>query len=356
MEKPAVAYLGPAASYTNQAAISVFPAEEYELDPQATIHDVFRAVQSGEATHGVVPFENSTNGSVIFTLDLLADRHGQFRDVQVEGEIYLEVEHCLVGHIHRPGSSEREEKERRMSEPWRKLEDKEKEATTTTAQQDGGNANGTNSSNKPLYPLDHITSLHSHPQAWAQCTTFLQTHLPTLPQKDTASTSAAALAVSKDQTKTSAAISSRLSAKLYNLTILAPSIQDLKGNSTRFLILRSTKSPTPPLSQPPANSLEAIELQSYKSLICLKVPHDQPGALAACLAVFANHGINLTNFQSRPSGLGVWQYIFFIEFRGRPRGKGEGAVNAALQELDSQASSWKFLGSWKDVLRKEVKT
>ncbi|KAK4949194.1 prephenate dehydratase, partial [Elasticomyces elasticus] len=68
-----VAFLGPKASYTHQAALSYFTSQDHDLEPQIAIEDVFAAVQSGAAINGVVPFENSTNGSVLFTLDLFAD-------------------------------------------------------------------------------------------------------------------------------------------------------------------------------------------------------------------------------------------------------------------------------------------
>ena len=68
-----VAFLGPKASYTHQATTQQFPESQYKIIPQTSIEDVFAAVQAGKASHGVVPFENSSNGSVVFTLDLFAD-------------------------------------------------------------------------------------------------------------------------------------------------------------------------------------------------------------------------------------------------------------------------------------------
>ena len=64
-------------------------------------------MQSGKVTAGVVPFENSTNGSVVFTLDNLADRDGTYKDIVVDGETYVDVHHCLVGHKN-PSLSESE--------------------------------------------------------------------------------------------------------------------------------------------------------------------------------------------------------------------------------------------------------
>ncbi|KAI7118008.1 hypothetical protein KC324_g18786 [Hortaea werneckii] len=76
-KKEVVGFLGPKASYTHQATLGHFPGPQYDVRPLTTIEDVFAAVQSGQAAYGVVPFENSSNGSVVFTLDLFADLHGR---------------------------------------------------------------------------------------------------------------------------------------------------------------------------------------------------------------------------------------------------------------------------------------
>ncbi|KAI7476657.1 hypothetical protein KC351_g9307 [Hortaea werneckii] len=88
-KKEVVGFLGPKASYTHQATLGHFPGPQYDVRPLTTIEDVFAAVQSGQATYGVVPFENSSNGSVVFTLDLFADLHGRYPDILVWDEIYL---------------------------------------------------------------------------------------------------------------------------------------------------------------------------------------------------------------------------------------------------------------------------
>ncbi|KAA8572448.1 hypothetical protein EYC84_003068 [Monilinia fructicola] len=88
---PAISFLGPVSSYTHQAALGCFDKEKYDYQPAISIPDVFEAVQSGQAELGVVPFENSTNGAVIFTLELLADRHSLYKDVTICGEAYLDT-------------------------------------------------------------------------------------------------------------------------------------------------------------------------------------------------------------------------------------------------------------------------
>lgn len=89
-----VAYLGPNGSYTHQAAIN-YAQNKASLVPQVTIKDVFDAVLSGSVTHGVVPIENSTNGSVTMTFDLFRDlKHG---NLKVCGEGFVQVQHALLG-------------------------------------------------------------------------------------------------------------------------------------------------------------------------------------------------------------------------------------------------------------------
>lgn len=90
-----VAFLGPNGSYTHEAAIKYAKTLDASLVPQVTIKDVFDAVLSGSTTHGVVPVENSTNGSVTMTFDLFRDlRHG---NLKVCGQEFVRVEHALLG-------------------------------------------------------------------------------------------------------------------------------------------------------------------------------------------------------------------------------------------------------------------
>src|SRR4051812_17386870 len=108
MSTPSVhaAYLGPPASFSHQAARNYFaqstnpPTRPIELTPHPSFTSVFAAVQSSSAdapVYGVVPFENSSNGSVVQLLDLLADRERIYGEVKVCAEYYLRVQHCLLG-------------------------------------------------------------------------------------------------------------------------------------------------------------------------------------------------------------------------------------------------------------------
>jgi prephenate dehydratase len=313
-EEVYVAYLGPVASYTHQAALDSFQEPRFTLRPETSIEDVFAAVANGSASRGVVPFENSSNGSVVFTLDLFANLSGNYGDIIVVNEAYVRVNHCIVGH---PGPTANTEGEASQSPDW-----------------------------------SHITKLYSHPQAWGQCKKFLGANFKHAEKQDVSSTSrgAALVAANPNDTKT-AAISSALAAKENGLAVLAPNIQDSSENTTRFLIIRRA-SETAPLDTR-AVVEEAVEWDMYKTLVSFTVSqHGAPGALADCLAVFKKHKITLTSINSRPSGEGSWHYVFFVEFRGRKRTPDQGGpVNVALEDLGAVAKDWRWLGSFEDAAK-----
>lgn len=253
----------------------------------------------------MVPFENSTNGSVVFTLDLFADLHNKYSDILVCGEAYVSVSHCLLG----------------------------LDASTST-------------------DYSKITKLYSHPQAWGQCKTFLQTHLKHAERFDVSSTSRAAQIVADSKDPSAAAISSKVAGTLFNLSLLSEGINDVSGNQTRFLVLRrKDDAATAPDSDVQAATSKE---ENFKTLLLFTLPYTpadpNPGALAHCLSVFGRHKLNLTSINTRPSGVANWEYIFFIEFKGRKDEGGEGPVNDAFRELEGVCEWYRWLGSWENRL------
>lgn len=313
---------------------------------------MFTAVQSDSVAYGVVPFENSSNGCVVFTLDLFADIHNKHPDIVVEGEIYLAVHHCLVGHPE-PTDSDRLQASK-FDLPWRSVTNNKKEpAEAVTTPTHSGQCTPTQNTPSPQKPrvkpsldISHITKLYSHPQAWGQCKAFLNTYLKSIERQDSSSTSKAAQNVIKEPT--SAAISSKIAAQLNNLQVLAEGIEDNAGNSTRFLIIRHTRHTSLP-SIPAAD--EDAEMLRYKTLVSFTVDHGEAGALADALAVFKRYSLNVTSINTRPSGEAAWHYIFFVEIQGRKRGQGtKGRVNEALGELEGVVKRARWLGSWQNQL------
>ncbi|KAI9847824.1 MAG: prephenate dehydratase [Sclerophora amabilis] len=311
--KPSVAYLGPESSYSHQATLECFDSEEYTFKPQVHIQDIFEAVQAGHVSRGVVPFENSTNGSVVYTLDLFADRQRTNPDVFVCGEAYLDVHHHLLGH-----------------------------SSLTASPIGSGDATPTANVPAPSRPratplasLDHVNRVYSHPQAFGQCESFLSTYLKGVERHEVSSTSKAAQIVAQDPTKTSAAISSKIAARVHGLNTLARGIEDREDNTTRFLILRKG-----------VEDFGQVKVEKSKSLVSFTIDHCAPGALAEALTVFKEHALNLTSINSRPSRLARWNYIFFVEFSG----DGVQLLEVAFGDLQKVTTGWRWLGTWKDEL------
>lgn len=283
------------------------------LIPSRTIADVFAAVTSGTATYGVVPIENSTNGPVSFTLDLLAS--GAHADLRVIAETYVPVHHCLLG--------------------W-------PNPTSAPA--------GTADANPP--DLTHITHLHSHPMAWGQCTRFLSQHLFHAQRHDASSTSAAAALVAasprpRDPTAPdaggcAAAISSPMAAAAHGVPVLARNIEDRADNVTRFVVLCRRDASG---SFPAAGA--GVGEAAWKSMLLLRVEHAHAGALSAALGALARRGVNVVSINARPSGLAAWQYRFVLEVEGRG-GEGSG-VEGALEEWRGAEGVREvgWLGQWR---------
>ncbi|CAF3602909.1 unnamed protein product [Fusarium graminearum] len=322
--KPLVSFLGPVASYTHQAVRQAFSEDTWEFRPAVTIDDVFDQVQNGQVQAGVVPFENSTNGSVVFTLDNLADRANRYPDITVDGETYVDIHHCLVGH--------------KCTAPIVE-EATEGSGTCTPTATD---PSPSRPRSKPLSSVKHIQRLYSHPQAFGQCTAFISTYLKGVEIFEVSSTSKAAEIVSKDTTGTWAAISSELAGELHGLDFLGKSIEDREDNVTRFLVIGTNAAGPKDLEK----TKQAVAQKGSKSLVSFTVPHTSPGALADALSCFRAFDLNLTSINSRPSLVQPFQYIFFVEFEGHKYDDPEGRVNGALEKISRVAESWRWLGSW----------
>jgi len=178
-----IAYLGPEATFTHQAAIRRF-GSSLRYGPQKTITDVFAEVSKNRADYGVVPIENSTEGVVTHTLDMFVDS-----DLKIVSQIVLRVQHCLLTNARKA----------------------------------------------------QIKKLFAHPQALAQCRAWVQNNLPRVEIIETSSNARSAeLASTEDDT---AAIAGLLAAEKYGLRVVEYDIQDNAANATRFLVLGRQCSP-----------------------------------------------------------------------------------------------------------------
>jgi prephenate dehydratase len=186
--KNKMAYLGPRGTFCEEAALRYTEQSTWELLPYSDIGQVFAAVHQGVVDSGIVPIENSCEGSVNQTMDLLAYDY----DLKVSGEIILPINHNLLA---RPGVK-----------------------------------------------LEGISRILSHPQALAQCRRYLTANFEGLELIDVTSTAEAARRVAGSSSSW-AAIGTTSAARAYGLDILSPKIQDRPHNETRFIILSSQCSP-----------------------------------------------------------------------------------------------------------------
>ncbi len=181
-----VAYLGPESTFTHEAARRAF-GTSVELEPLATVAEVFARVENAEAQHGVVAVENSMEGAVTHTLDELMTS-----PLKICGEVYLPVSQNLLF----KGASLRE-----------------------------------------------IQVICSHPMALAQSATWLRRELPHVAIEEVESTGEAARRAAEEPGM--AAVGSAIAAEAYDLNVLARNIQDARTNATRFIVLgRSWAGPT----------------------------------------------------------------------------------------------------------------
>ncbi|RWA11714.1 hypothetical protein EKO27_g3380 [Xylaria grammica] len=335
------------------ATMKAFPADRFDLMPVTTIKDIFGTTQSGAANYGVVPFENSTNGSVVFTLDHFADRSNSYGDLNVCREVYLDVHHCLVGRVASLSSPQPP-----ISSLAYPSSTSTSSSTTTTAEPTGTEADKEASAigkraarSQPSPPISHVRRVYSHPQAFGQCAAFLGSWLCGIETIDVSSTSRAAELALADSSGDSAAISSAVAAELLGLDVLARNIEDRDDNTTRFFVLRKGfegDTPTPLNMEAETGPDDAHPLSSTKSLLSFTVPHRSPGALADVLSCFRQGGLNLTSINSRPSlsGAGPFEYVFFVEFEGHRFRDPLGRVAKVLEGVATVAKTSRWLGSW----------
>ncbi|MDD5364698.1 MAG: prephenate dehydratase [Gallionellaceae bacterium] len=269
LEQPLTcAYLGPEGTFSEAAAIKQFGQSTNGL-PVATIDEVFKAVETGQAQYGVVPAENTTEGAIGRTLDLLLTT-----PLIVCGEVMLRIRQNLL----------------------RKNDN-----------------------------LDGIRVVYSHAQSLGQCQGWLTAHLPDAERVAVASNAEAARLAS--ESPIAAAIAGDTAAARYGLNIAAPGIEDIAGNTTRFLVIgKDAAAPS---------GKDKTSLAVYA--------RNRPGSLLELIEPFARLGVGLSKLESRPARSGSWEYVFFIDLEGH---RLDVRVAEAIQEATGHALSIKVLGSY----------
>ncbi|MCL4151697.1 UNVERIFIED_CONTAM: hypothetical protein GTU68_004786 [Idotea baltica] len=263
-----VAYLGPEGTYTQSAVVKHFGQAVRNLDVK-TIADVFRVVEQGKAHFGVVPVENSTEGVISSTLDCFATSK-----LKVCGEVQLPINHQLLS-----------------------------------------NADG----------LTSVKKVYAHPQALAQCRKWLSRYLPDSEQFSASSNAEAAIIASKNND--TAAIASDVAAHLYDVQVLASSIEDEHNNTTRFLIIGNS-------------SYASSGLDKTTIMVSTQ---NRVGSLFELLKPLYDNEVDMSRIESRPSKQTNWDYVFFIDLIGHVDDKN---VSKALRELEAQSAFYKLIGSY----------
>ena len=268
-ERVKVAFQGERGAYS-ESAVYTFFGDETEVKPCRDLTEVFESVDKQEVPVGVVPVENSLEGSVNQTYDLFLTHN-----LKVSGEIIIRISHCLIAN--------------------------------------------------PSTSLEAVKTVYSHPQALAQCRSFLERlGSDLIPTYDTAGS---VKMLKEKGLKDAAAVASEKAAEIYGMKILAREIEDTPTNYTRFFVISKNDAPI---------------TGKDKTSIIFAASHT-PGALYHALGEFAKRDINLAKIESRPTKQKAWEYNFYLDFEGH---RTEENCTVALKALEKYATFIKILGSY----------
>ncbi len=264
-----IGFQGERGAYGEEATLTLF-GPHVEAVPLPSFRAVFEGVVGGGVDGGVVPVENSLAGSVTENVDLILEF-----PLSLTGELSLPIRHCLLA--------------------------------------------------PEGMALDEIDRAISHPQALAQCASFLrQRGITPVAEADTAGS---ARRVAELRPPHTAAIASRTAAGLYGLKILLEGIEDAPDNQTRFVSLGAV---------PPNLGTR------HKTAVALTV-ENTPGALHHVLSAFATRGLGITRLEPRPLRR-PWEYLFCLDLEGS---REDPRVAEALDEVARTCRSLRVLGDYR---------
>lgn len=264
-----VVFQGAEGAYSQAAMIQYF-GEGVNCFHVDTFRDAMLAFDEGSADFAVLPIENSSAGIVSEIYDLLVEFENY-----IVGEQIIPINHCLLG------------------------------------------CAGTK--------ISDIKTVYSHAQSLMQSAHYLQEKgWQQISMKNNAF---AAQKVAEDKNPTEAAIASEYAAKVYGLEILEKGVNDLKENSTRFIIITNQK---------------VFSKDASKISLCFEVNHES-GALYHALSHLIYNGLNMTKIESRPLEGRNWEYRFFVDFEGNME---DSAVKNALRGLREETRNMKILGNY----------
>lgn len=284
------AFQGEPGAYSDGAAVAFFGGQDrVRTVPCQTMAAAVGSAEAGEADCAVVPVENSIEGSVGESNDLLRTTR-----LRAFGEAYHRIEHCLIGH----GA------------------------------------------------VGDVRTVYSHPQALGQCRRFVEKMgWRAVPAYDTAGSAMMVAGMGPARTD-AACIASRRAAEVHGVPVIRTGIMDSGDNYTRFLVLGRADGPGGgpggALADALAGRAGGAGRAASKTSIVFSV-RDEPGALGRIVGALGRRGINMTRIESRPTRSAAWEYNFFIDFEGR---EGEAGADAALAEVGSDALFLRVVGSY----------
>jgi prephenate dehydratase len=269
-----VVFAGERGSFAELAAREYF-GDTCRIGQVKLFEDVFDAVRTGKSVRGIVPIENTSAGSVHRNYDLLLES-----GCCITGEVYLKIGQYLIAN---------------------------KETS-----------------------LRSVRRVFSHPQALAQCRSWLRRH-PAMQPVETVNTAAAVRLIKDERAFDAAAIASMQAAIDFDMKVLASNLQDDKNNTTRFLVL----------DRKPCRR-RAFDGGKVKSSIVFSMKNI-PGALSRSLAVFSLRDIDLYKIESRPMFGQGFSYLFYLDFEGDASSE---AQRNALRHLQEMTTFYRLLGSY----------
>lgn len=264
---PTVGFLGPEATFSHEAALLEF-GNSISHRPFNSVYDIFFAVDRDWIDYGIIPIENSTGGVIHIHLDMFLSFN-----VLICSEINLAIHQNLISRN----------------------------------------------------PLDKIRVIYSKTEPFQQCQMWLKENLPNV-QLIEVGTTTKGVEMAKDRDY-AAAIGSVLAARKYDIPVVAPNIEDLKDNTTRFVVIGKQ------YSQPTGNDKTSL-------MVSIK---DEPGALHDLLRPFHERRINLTKIESRPTRVRAWELVFFIDLLGHQE---DPLVAECLEIIRKNSVNVKIMGSY----------
>jgi prephenate dehydratase len=269
-------FLGPETTFTHQALLQAlteipeeFRATEPELVPFASVATATTDLIAGDIDALMAPIENSVEGGVSGTLDVLAATDS----ITIVAEQTVQITFVLAA----------------------------REGT----------------------PLEELTTVASHPHAQAQVQGWLRENVPGATIAAASSTAAAArdlTAMSAQEARGRAAVCSPLAARHFGLEILAEGIEDYEGAITRFvLVTREGRIPA--------------RTGSDKTTVVIQLPHNRSGALLEALEILSSNGVNMSRIESRPVGDFLGRYSFSLDIEGHVEDRRVAAALRSLHRL-----------------------